>query len=326
VLAQDPVLLPALRGDAERPSPVRRPLSAFLGREADVALLTGLVAGHRLVTVVGPAGVGPDPIGVLSSLVSRSMAIADSTAEPTRYRLPATDLAWAKAAWAPIEYAIGDVGHAREPVAGAAQALRAGTGPGSRLLFAEARFYQAVLLLPDGDAELAPAAATEAFRIGVESGLEWLRTSAPPRRRPAARDAHGRAHGRGPRDPALAIRDSLACGMTWTAAVAKLMLGRHLLDAGEPSLHYLHAALRRFQDENDHTNMLATLTAGATALAASGRTEEASLLRTHPPAPDVRGRRRRRRGTAGAAGRGPTGPAGAGGSVPEGRQPDVDMM
>ncbi|OZM78713.1 BTAD domain-containing putative transcriptional regulator [Pseudonocardia sp. MH-G8] len=53
ILAQDPALAP---GD--------RPLSSFIGRDADLALLDRLVGTHRLVTVVGPAGSGKTRLAV----------------------------------------------------------------------------------------------------------------------------------------------------------------------------------------------------------------------------------------------------------------------
>lgn len=67
VLAQDPELdhaapttvsTTAPAGNVERGRTVRRPLTSFLGREAELALLHQQLAGHRLVTLIGPAGVG----------------------------------------------------------------------------------------------------------------------------------------------------------------------------------------------------------------------------------------------------------------------------
>lgn len=43
---------------ARRPPPARSRTTSFLGRERDVVALTELLAAHRLVTVVGPGGVG----------------------------------------------------------------------------------------------------------------------------------------------------------------------------------------------------------------------------------------------------------------------------
>ncbi|MHA6626288.1 BTAD domain-containing putative transcriptional regulator [Pseudonocardia sichuanensis] len=53
ILAQDQTLAPGVR-----------PLSSFIGRDADLALLDRLVATHRLVTVVGPAGAGKTRLAV----------------------------------------------------------------------------------------------------------------------------------------------------------------------------------------------------------------------------------------------------------------------
>jgi predicted ATPase/DNA-binding SARP family transcriptional activator len=61
ILAQDPAL--AATGLAA-PTPGDRPLSSFIGRDADLALLDRLVGTHRLVTVVGPAGAGKTRLAV----------------------------------------------------------------------------------------------------------------------------------------------------------------------------------------------------------------------------------------------------------------------
>jgi len=53
ILNQDPAL-----SLAAKPARVSPPLSSFLGRDFDLDLLDRLIAAHRLVTVVGPAGTG----------------------------------------------------------------------------------------------------------------------------------------------------------------------------------------------------------------------------------------------------------------------------
>ncbi|BEL06737.1 hypothetical protein Q0Z83_049280 [Actinoplanes sichuanensis] len=58
VLAQDPRLLLVAR-----PSPPVRPLSLFLGRTTELAALTAM-AGHRLVSLVGPAGAGKTRLAI----------------------------------------------------------------------------------------------------------------------------------------------------------------------------------------------------------------------------------------------------------------------
>jgi predicted ATPase/DNA-binding SARP family transcriptional activator len=77
VLAQDPHLLlsgvgaanPATpAGTAPTPRPetptVTRPLSTFVGRTEELRLVSALLAEHRLVTLVGPAGVGKTRLAV----------------------------------------------------------------------------------------------------------------------------------------------------------------------------------------------------------------------------------------------------------------------
>ncbi|MGW3353504.1 AfsR/SARP family transcriptional regulator [Nonomuraea rubra] len=61
ILSQDPAL--AATGVAAA-TPDDRPLSSFIGRDADLALLARLVGMHRLVTVVGPAGSGKTRLAV----------------------------------------------------------------------------------------------------------------------------------------------------------------------------------------------------------------------------------------------------------------------
>jgi predicted ATPase/DNA-binding SARP family transcriptional activator len=70
VLAQDPHLLlpePADNRSTQpprKPSPLTPPLSSFVGRQGELAMLAGLVDGHRLVTLTGPAGAGKTRLAV----------------------------------------------------------------------------------------------------------------------------------------------------------------------------------------------------------------------------------------------------------------------
>ncbi|MFI6339890.1 BTAD domain-containing putative transcriptional regulator [Streptomyces sp. NPDC050535] len=61
ILSQDPAL--AATG-VRTATPGDRPLSSFIGRDADLALLSRLVDTHRLVTIVGPAGSGKTRLAV----------------------------------------------------------------------------------------------------------------------------------------------------------------------------------------------------------------------------------------------------------------------
>ena len=67
VLRQDPDLLPARASPSRelaRQERIRRPLSSFLGRARDLALLAGLVDAGRLMIVVGTAGVGKTRLAI----------------------------------------------------------------------------------------------------------------------------------------------------------------------------------------------------------------------------------------------------------------------
>lgn len=65
VLAQDPRLLltepPQL---AAQIVPIRRPLTSFLGREIDLKTLTEHLAAQRLISLIGPAGVGKTRLAI----------------------------------------------------------------------------------------------------------------------------------------------------------------------------------------------------------------------------------------------------------------------
>ncbi|AOS61863.1 AfsR/SARP family transcriptional regulator [Actinoalloteichus hymeniacidonis] len=76
ILAQDPAL--AATGAAAA-TPGDRPLSSFIGRDADLALLDRLVGMHRLVTVVGPAGAGKTRLAVEWAGRNAVVRLADVT-------------------------------------------------------------------------------------------------------------------------------------------------------------------------------------------------------------------------------------------------------
>jgi hypothetical protein len=190
---------------------------------------------------------------------------------------PARDIARARVAYASIEYVTGDSGHARETMAAVARELSAATGREDRALYAETRFYQALLQVPHGDPATALAAAADAYRIGTELGLGWLAANAEMARGAALLMLGCTADGR--QALRLAIRDALACGVDWTAAISEVMLAQSLLTSGDPALPVLRDALRRFRREGDLSNILLVLHNGAQALAADGQTERAGQLR-----------------------------------------------
>ncbi|GAA0930816.1 hypothetical protein GCM10009554_14350 [Kribbella koreensis] len=64
ILAQDPRLRLAEPTLATPIQPVLRPLTSFLGRTADLKQLTDRLTRHRLVTLIGPAGVGKTRLAV----------------------------------------------------------------------------------------------------------------------------------------------------------------------------------------------------------------------------------------------------------------------
>jgi predicted ATPase/DNA-binding SARP family transcriptional activator len=190
---------------------------------------------------------------------------------------PARDIARARVAYASIEYVTGDGGHARETMAAVARELSTAAGREDRALYAETRFYQALLQVPHGDPATALAAAADAYRTGTELGLGWLAANAEMARGAALLMLGRTADGQ--QALHLAIRDALACGVDWTAAVSEVMLAQSLLASGDPALPVLRDALRRFRREGDLSNVLLVLHNGAQALAADGQTERAGQLR-----------------------------------------------
>ncbi|WP_189241685.1 AfsR/SARP family transcriptional regulator [Planobispora rosea] len=64
VPASAPVSIPA---PERRPGNLRARLTSFVGREHDVARVTDLLAGHRLVTLLGPGGAGKTRLAVESA-------------------------------------------------------------------------------------------------------------------------------------------------------------------------------------------------------------------------------------------------------------------
>lgn len=190
---------------------------------------------------------------------------------------PASDIARARAAHAGLEYMAGNAGRARELIAAVVRTLGAAADCEDLALYAEARFYQALLQVPDGDPQLALAAVADAQRIGGELGLDWLVVTAEMTRGAALLMLGRTTDGR----QALhtAVRDALACGLNWTAAVSELMLAQSMLASGDPALPTLRSALRRFRHQGDISNILMVLHNGAQALAAAGQRERAEQLR-----------------------------------------------
>ncbi|MEU1223340.1 AfsR/SARP family transcriptional regulator [Streptomyces microflavus] len=84
ILSQDPALCqdPAPRATTTAATPGDRPLSSFIGRDADLALLSRLVGLQRLVTVVGPAGSGKTRLAVEWAGRDAVVRLAD-VADPT---------------------------------------------------------------------------------------------------------------------------------------------------------------------------------------------------------------------------------------------------
>ncbi|MBB6570221.1 AfsR/SARP family transcriptional regulator [Kribbella sandramycini] len=156
VLAHDPRLRLAEPLPVVRPVPIRRPLTTFLGRSADLAVLTVRLDRHRLVNLVGPAGVGK------TRLMVEYLGTLGPIADPWVARL--ADVPDGSGVAAAVADAIGVVA-VGDPVA----AIVAGVGTAPALLVLD-------------NCEHVVAAAAELVDVLAQScpGLRILATSREP--------------------------------------------------------------------------------------------------------------------------------------------------
>lgn len=98
ILQHDDSLTPAEHmPDRPNTTPVGLPLrySSFVGRDRDVAELTATISEHRLVTVVGPGGIGKSSVAVeaVRNVITPAFPVAYLKLEPVRPALVTTALA-----------------------------------------------------------------------------------------------------------------------------------------------------------------------------------------------------------------------------------------
>ncbi|MGV9852598.1 BTAD domain-containing putative transcriptional regulator [Streptomyces sp. NPDC003442] len=153
------------RGEANRKSNLRAELTSFVGRAADVAAVRGLIAEHRLTTVIGPGGAG-------------KTRLATETARTLLGELP-------DGAWLVELAAIGADGDVAQPALaglGLRDALL-GAAPNAELtdrLIAAVREREALLIL-DNCEHVIESAAVFAHRVlGECRRLRILATSREP--------------------------------------------------------------------------------------------------------------------------------------------------
>jgi len=103
---------------------VARPLSSFIGRQAELALLAGPLVDRRLVTLIGPAGVGK------TRLAMEHLAGPGNQADTWLVRL--ADVATPDAVTLSVANALGVAGVSDDPVAAIERAL--GDAPGLLVL------------------------------------------------------------------------------------------------------------------------------------------------------------------------------------------------
>lgn len=153
------------RGEANRKSNLRAELTSFVGRDADVAAVRGLIAEHRLTTVIGPGGAG-------------KTRLATETARTLLGELP-------DGAWLVELAAVGADGDVAQPALaglGLRDALL-GAAPNAELtdrLIAAVREREALLIL-DNCEHVIESAAVFAHRVlGECRRLRILATSREP--------------------------------------------------------------------------------------------------------------------------------------------------
>ncbi|WP_026930827.1 BTAD domain-containing putative transcriptional regulator [Glycomyces tenuis] len=153
------------RREEQRRTNLREELTSFIGKDADVAAVAGLAAGHRLTTLIGPGGAG-------------KTRLATETARTLLGGLP--DGAWL------VELAAvgadGDVAQAALAGLGLRDALHGeapSTGPEDRLV-AALRDREALLVLDNCEHVIESAAAVAHRLLGECRRLRILATSREP--------------------------------------------------------------------------------------------------------------------------------------------------
>jgi predicted ATPase/DNA-binding SARP family transcriptional activator len=186
------------------------------------------------------------------------------------------DVARAQAALAGLRYVGGDAESARTMLAAAARHIA--DDDQHRSLFGEIRYYEALVQLPGGDPRLALTAAAEAYTIASEANTAWLLVAAEAAWGAALVLAGSLSQGQ-QRLRSAADR-AATWGYLWTAGLSELMLAQTMLAANDAgALGLLQSALRRFQREDDMSEVLAVLHTGALVLSAASDSAGAAVLR-----------------------------------------------
>jgi predicted ATPase/DNA-binding SARP family transcriptional activator len=153
------------RREEDRKTNLRAELTSFVGRDADVAAVRGLIAGHRLTTLIGPGGAG-------------KTRLATETARTLLGDLP-------DGAWLAELAAIGADGDVAQPALaglGLRDALLGGA-PHAELtdrIIAAIRDREALLILDNCEHVIGPAAAFAHRLLGECRRLRILATSREP--------------------------------------------------------------------------------------------------------------------------------------------------
>ena len=176
-----------LRGELGRREPgratnLRAELTSFVGRDADVAAVRALIAGHRLTTVTGPGGAGKTR---LATETARALLSDSDNDQPDPVALP--DGAWlVELASVGANGDNGDVAQAalaalgvRDALLGGAPNAERGDEPADRLI-ATLRERAALLILDNCEHVIEPAAAFAHRVLGECRRVRILATSREP--------------------------------------------------------------------------------------------------------------------------------------------------
>ena len=197
---------------------------------------------------------------------------------------PPTDRARAWISAATLHFIGGDLEAAAQSLWTGLAVLGEPVDREGRVLRAQAAYYEALFRSAGGDFARAAEAARRSMTMARADGEDWIVPAATMSLGPALTGAGRVAQGR--RVLARAAVRADAEHQNWTAAMSELLLARSLLidgpdgSAARPpeALVVARRALRRFAEEDDVGNVLASLHTGAYALTLAGRPGDGATL------------------------------------------------
>ncbi|WP_158647386.1 BTAD domain-containing putative transcriptional regulator [Actinoplanes sp. ATCC 53533] len=186
---------------------------------------------------------------------------------------PAVDRALALAACGTLRFIGGDLDGAAGFLRQAKDLLAEPDSPDGRRLFSQILYYEALMWTVYGDFGTAAGRARESIAVSVRAGEKWATAAGEMALGGALTGLGDLAEGR--RVLRAAAAHAGALRQNWIAAMSELLLARAWLVPADPdpaaALGVLGAALARFREEDDVSNVLSCLHTGAYAVTLSGR-------------------------------------------------------